>query len=168
MPRTPALPSARDARERVAPWPVALALTVLLAMGFPLVALAQGALPDGVPNVLDPDIRQSYQPYQVGNLEGNPDFPVVSFMARAGQSPAAVLVAVDARNGRESWSLASDPIILIAVFSDARAVSSVYLDSGFARQGAPTGVYTKLTEGNADTLPRLLRTIAAAKAQVYM
>jgi hypothetical protein len=143
---------------------VALALVLLVAVSAP--ALAQGPLPDGIPNVFDPKIRNDYQPYQVGNLRGNPDFPVVLFMAREGKSPAAVVVAVDARNGKGTWSLATDPVILIAVFSDAKTISGVYLDSGFAQHGAADGTYTKDLDG--DSLPKALKSVAKARAQVYM
>jgi hypothetical protein len=141
---------------------------MLLALTLPAMPFAQGTLPDGVPNVLDPKIRDHYQPYQVGNLENNPDFPVVVFMARGSQAPAAVMVALDARNGKESWSLATDPIILIAVFADRKTVSGVYLDRGFTQQGAASGTYTHMEDLNGDSLPRVLRSVAAARTQTYM
>ena len=36
----------------------------------------QPALPSGVPNVFDPEVRARFQPVGVANLRGNPDFPV--------------------------------------------------------------------------------------------
>jgi hypothetical protein len=145
---------------------MALALVLLVAVSAP--AIAQGPLPDGIPNVFDPKIRDDYQPYQVGNLEGNPDFPVVLFMAREGKAPAAVVVALDARNGKGTWSLTSDPVILIAVFSDPKTVTGVYLDSGFAQRGAASGSYTKVKDLDGDSLPKALKSVANARAQVYM
>jgi hypothetical protein len=147
-------------------WQVALALALIAAVSAP--AAAQRALPDGIPNVFDPKVRDDYQPYQVGNLEGNPDFPVVLFMARDGRSPAAVVVALDARNGKGTWSLGSDPVILIAVFTNPRMVAGVYLDNGFAQRGAASGTYSKIKDLNGDSLPKALKSVANARAQVYM
>ncbi len=145
--------------------PVAVALILVVAMAVP--ALAQGTLPDGIPNVVDPGIYSDYQPYQVGNLEGHPDFPVVAFLARAGQSPAAVVVALDARNGQATWSLATDPVVLIAVFSELQTVTGVYLDRGFAQRGTADGTYTRVKDRNGDSLPKALKSVKA-RVQVYM
>ncbi len=156
----------RRVRQEKVVWRVAFALVLLFAVSVP--ALAQGTLPDGIPNVFDPKIRDDYQPYQVGNLEGNPDFPVVLFMAREGKSPAAVVVALDARNGKGTWSLATDPVVLIAVFSDPKTVTGVYLDSGFAQRGTASGTYSRVKDLNGDSLPKALKSVANARAQVYM
>ncbi len=160
------VPSTRSRLTRAALWQLALALVLLVAVSTP--ALALGRLPDGIPNVLDPKIRDNYQPYQVGNLEGNPDFPVVLFVARDGTAASAVVVAVDARNGKGTWSLATDPVILIAVFSDPKTVTGVYLDDGFAQQGAASGTYTRIKDRDGDSLPKALKSVANVQAQVYM
>ncbi|MFB3819034.1 MAG: hypothetical protein ACE147_15330 [Candidatus Methylomirabilales bacterium] len=139
----------------------------VLAAG-PSAWAAAVALPQDVPNVLDPNVQVDYQPYQVGNLEGNPDFPVILFMSRGREKPAAVVVAIDARNGRETWSITSDPIILVAVFSSPKQLSGLYLDHGFAQRGAPSGTLTPATEQDGGSLPDLLRTVAEARAQTYM
>ena len=89
-------------------------------------------------------------------------------MQLARVSPAAVIVAVDARNGKGTWSLASDPVILIAVFSNPKTVSGVYLDSGFLQRGAPSGNYTQFKDLEGDSLPKALRSVLNARAQVYM
>ncbi len=141
----------------------ALAAFVLLAT----TALAGPRLPEGVPDVLDPHVQRDYQPYQVGNLEGNPDFPVVLFMSRGGEKPA-VLLAVDARNGRESWSVASDPVILVAVFSDPQRMTGLFLDTGFAERGEASGSFSVVTDLDRGSLPHVLKAVAAARAQIYM
>jgi hypothetical protein len=89
---------------------LAAALVVSVLSAAPSAWAATAALPRDVPNVLDPKVQADYQPYQVGNLEGNPDFPLILFMSRGREKPAAVVVAIDARNGRETWSITSDPI----------------------------------------------------------
>ncbi len=48
-------------------WPAAFVLAVLGALSVP--ALAQGKLPEGIPNVFDAQISADYEPYHVGNLE---------------------------------------------------------------------------------------------------
>lgn len=144
----------------------ALVLSVLSAA--PSAWAATAALPRDVPNVLDPKVQADYQPYQVGNLEGNPDFPLILFMSRGREKPAAVVVAIDARNGRETWSITSDPIILVAVFSSPKQLSGLYLDRGFAERGTPSGTLSPSTGQDGDSLPDLLRSVAGARAQTYM
>jgi hypothetical protein len=143
-----------------------LALLVLGAV--PSAWAATASLPQDVPNVLDPKVQVDYQPYQVGNLEGNPDFPVILFMGRGQEKPAAVVVAIDARNGRETWSITSDPIILVAVFSSPKQLTGLYLDRGFAEGGRASGTLSPSSEQDGGLLPDLLRSVAQARAQTYM
>lgn len=139
-----------------------------LALSPPAVARAQsqGRLPDGVPDLLSP--QSDWQSYQVGNLEGDPDFPLIMFLNNKGSAPAAVMVAIDARNGKSSWSLESDPAILIALFADSETLSGLYYDQGFTEAGHPSGQYTKVADPNVKSLPLLLKSVAEAQHRIYM
>ena len=111
--------SVRGGRSRVA-WRIgALALLVGILVLAQVPAWAgQQTLPADAPNIFDPGVREHFQPVGVANLRGNPDFPVLLFLNTEEEQPRLLLLALDARNGKDTWSLPSDPIILIVVFSD--------------------------------------------------
>ena len=129
---------------------------------------AQTALPTGVPDIFDPEVRALFQPVGVANLGGNPDFPVLIVVNKTGEQPQAMLLALDARNGKDTWSLGSDPVILIALFSDPTTIQGVYVDAGFATQGQPSGTYLPLNDSTSLTLPDLLKAVTAVAVQTYM
>lgn len=110
-----------------------------IALALPAVVQAEGWLPDGVPELLNPRIRASWHAYVLGNLEGDPDFPIIVYLNVPDGAPAAVMMAIDARNGTSTWSLASDPVILIAVFAGPQTLTRLYYDQGFADDGRPSG-----------------------------
>lgn len=131
---------------------------------------AQTALPSGVPNIFDPDVRAKFQPVAVVNLRGDPDFPVlvlVNTVVEDGK-PQAMLLGLDARNGKETWSLATDPIILIVLFADPFTIMSVHVDVGFSEAGRPSGDFQLLDAPDASTLPDLLRAVTPLRAQTYL
>jgi hypothetical protein len=148
----------------------ALALSLLLGvvLALPAVVQAGGRLPDGVPDLLDPRIVGSWQPYVLGNLKGDPAFPLVLYLNKSGNGPAAVMMAIDARNGTSRWSLASDPVIAIAVFADPQTVARLYYDQGFAEDGRPSGQYGKITGPDPAALSALSRWAAHLQQRVYM
>ncbi len=154
----------------VATWPERmLAMGVLgtvalvLALAVAAAASAQTkSLPEGVPDLLNPDAQHEWQAYQAGNLEGNADFPLVMFVNTAGNQPAAVKMAVDAENGTDQWSLAKDPIVVIALFSDPKTITRLYADSGFTQNGKPSGNYTEVPNPSVETLTGLLQSMAQA------
>ncbi len=119
------------------------------------------ALPAGVPDIYDPAVRAHFQPVAVGNLQKNPDLPVLLLVNDTEESPPAILLGVDARNGKDTWSLSTDPIILIVVFADARTAQDVYVDIGFADEGKASGSYAAVDAENASALPELLKAIPA-------
>jgi hypothetical protein len=125
----------------------------------------QPALPAGVPNIYDPAVRADFRPVGVVNLGGNSDFPVVLLVSTAGKEPQGLLFGLDARNGKATWSLTSDPIILIVVVPDNTARQRVYVDTGFADLGSASGAYTAVDGLNSPVLPELLRAVFAAKPQ---
>lgn len=108
-----------------------------LLVGFVLLAAiparaGQPTLPAGIPNIFDPEVRAHFQPVGVANLRDNPDFPAILLMNTTGDQSQALLLGLDARNGKDTWSLTIDPIILIVVFSDDRTIQALYVDTGFA------------------------------------
>ena len=119
------------------------------------------ALPTGVPNIYDSAVRAHFEPVAVMNLQKNPDLPVLLLVNETEESPQAILVGVDARNGKDTWSLSADPIILIVVFADATTVQAVYVDIGFADGGNASGTYAAVDPANAAALTELLKAVPA-------
>jgi hypothetical protein len=147
-----------------------VSLVLSLALALPVVVRAdgQGRLPEGVPDLLNPQVRANWELHPLGNLEGNPDFPLVLYLNKSGSAPAAVLVAIDARNGKSTWSLGSDRAILIAVFAGPQTLTRLYYDQGFADDGRPSGQYAKITRPDSAALSALLRWAAHVQHRVYM
>jgi hypothetical protein len=150
----------RTASNRRTGWLLLLVGVVLLA-ALP-VSAAQPALPAGVPDFHDPEVRAHFQPVGVKSLGDNPDLPAVLLLNTAGDEPPGLLLGLDARNGTNTWSLASDPIILIVVFSNETMIQGMYVDTGFMVQGKASGTYTPVDAGNPGTLSNLLKAVAAA------
>jgi hypothetical protein len=142
-------------------------------VGFALLATVpawagQVTLPAGVPNLYDPAVQAHYQPVGVGILGENPDFPVVYLVNRTGEQPQALLLGLDARNGKATWSLSSDPIILIVVFSGETRIRGLYVDLGVAAQGKASGAYAPVDEMNLPTLLDLLKAVTEAGRRTYI
>lgn len=121
----------------------------------------QPALPAGVPNLYDAEVRAHFQPVAMVNLRGNPDFPTVLVVNTSGEQPSALLLGLDARNGQDTWSLTADPLILIVVFADEATIQGVYVDTGFAALGRASGTYTAVGPGNSPPLLDLLNAVTA-------
>lgn len=165
----------RQRRQRVAvsasaPAIHAVARMALLILAFVLamatMALGQGPLlPEGVPDVLNPQTRDEWRAFHVGNVEDDPNFPLIMFVNAAGHQPAAVLLAVNAQNGTDGWSLAADPVILIALFADPRTITRLYYDTGFTQDGRATGQYTVLQNPGPEVVGSLMRSGKAAAQQ---
>jgi hypothetical protein len=117
------------------------------------------ALPSGVPNIFDPEVQDQFEMLGVTNLGGNPDFPMVLLMNTGEDAPQAILLAMDARNGGETWSIKSDPIILIITFTDPTTIQTLLVDIGFADQGKASGKYATVDDQNSPVLPDLLKAI---------
>jgi hypothetical protein len=145
--------------------PFLLVLTVLGAI--PAWA-GQPSLPADVPNIFDPQVRAQFTPAGVANLRGNPDFPVLMLENKTGEYPLTMLIGLDARNGKDTWSLASDPIILIVVFADPGTILDVHVDIGFAERGRPSGSYVSLDDPNFLTLGNLIKEVAGVQTRTYM
>ena len=148
---------------------VRFSILLLLLGGVSTPAWAgQAALPEGVPNIFDAEVRAQFEPAAVLNLRGNPDFPMLLLVNKAGEQPQAMALGLDARNGKDTWSLASDPIILIVLFSDPSTISAVHVDAGFSEQGQPSGTYMAVDNPGSLTLPDVFKTLVAAPVRTYM
>src|SRR3974390_2636142 len=99
------MPRPRRARLRHTIYALIVLPACLLFAIAPVWAQGKPALPGGVPHLLDPKVRAQYEPTFMGNLLANPDFPLVLLVNTSGTHPGAVLVALDARNGTDTWSL---------------------------------------------------------------
>ncbi len=140
---------------------------LLLLAGFVLLAAVparggQAALPAGVPNIFDSEVQAQFQPVGIANLRGNSDFPVILLVNTTDEQPQAMLLGLDARNEKDTWSLTVDPIILIMIFSDPTTIKALYVDTGFADQGKASGNYIGMDEINSSTLPDLLEEVTGA------
>jgi hypothetical protein len=122
-------------------------------------------LPAGVPNLLDPAVRTHFQRVWVTNLQGNPDFPVVALVNTTGEEPRVLLLGLDARNGRDTFSLTADPIIFILVVARAITIQDAYVDIGFMNRGIASGAYAAVDPENAEALLELLEAVRATEAR---
>lgn len=143
---------------------------LFLLVGFVLVAAVPAwagttALPAGVPNLLDPAVRTHFQPMAVANLQGNPDFPVVALVNTTGEEPRVLLLALDARNGTDTFSMTADPIILILVVARGITIQDAYVNIGFVNRGLASGTYAAVDAGNASALLELLEAVRATEAR---
>ena len=138
-----------------------------LLVGFVLLAAMPAwadppGLPADVPNIYDPEVRTNFGPVGVVNLRGNPDFPALLLVNAIGEQPQALLLGLDARNGTDTWSLTTDPIILIVVFSGDTTIQGVYVDTGFADGGKASGNYAAVDTLNPSALRDLFKKVPAA------
>jgi hypothetical protein len=148
-------------------------VSVPLLVGLVLFAVvpaeaAPTTLPADVPNIYDSEVQAHFQPVGVTNLRDNPEFPVILLVNTTGQKPEALLLGLDARNGKDTWSLTADPIILIVTLSDVKTVQGLYVDTGFADQGTASGSYAAVDTANSAVLPDLLKAIPEAAPRTYL
>ncbi len=161
------LPRSRPARRQHLPCILAVLPICFLLVAGPAWAEGKPALPDGVPNLFDPEVRAQYETTLVGNLFANPDLPLLVLVSTNGSRPGAVLIALDARNGTDTWSLSADPIILIALFADDSTITDFYLDNGFLKQGTASGSFQSFPDP-LEALPDLLHAVSVIPARTYL
>ncbi|HTX54618.1 MAG TPA: hypothetical protein VMD08_14510 [Candidatus Baltobacteraceae bacterium] len=145
------------------PSPLTVWLPLLAGIAFLAASPAMAAsstLQATIPNFADPGVQAHYQAVEVGALSGNPDFPAVLLVNTTGDQPQVLLLGLDARNGKDTWSLTEDPIILIMVFTDGATLQVMYVDVGFADQGKASGTFAAVDPANGATLPELLKAVA--------
>jgi hypothetical protein len=94
-----------------------------------------------------------FVPLSVAHLEGDPDFPAL-FLGNTGREyPQFLLVILDARNGKQTWSLKEDATIFFLLLTDPTTVQQAFLDEGFATTGKPSG---KFIAGGPEAAEHLL------------
>lgn len=164
VPEHVALVPARDRSTRGMPsarttiWPLLLGVALLVAA--PAWA-EQTSLPDGVPNIHDPNVLARFTPMSIGNMGGNPDFPLVLLVNTEGDQPRGLLLGLDARNGKNTWSLNADPAILVVLLSDPTTVQEAFVDAGFVDMGKASGNYAAVDKQSLPALPDLLQSVPA-------
>lgn len=132
-------------------------LTVTVQVSAETRSPAESLDPPGVPKLTDPDTRTHFVTLAVSQLDGDPDFPML-ILAKVNKGlPQFVLVVLDARNGKETWSLPEDPPVFFMLFSDPRTVERAYLDEGFVTDGEPSGSFHTAGPDGADELMAKLR-----------
>ena len=133
---------------------VLLTLTLVLFFGTPMAfaeqttAPPEPAAPAIVPEQdLDPTKLADPQYLRTNGIllelssPVGPDFPVLTFLhVHTGE---LVVVMLDARNGRETWSLTQDPIVLILLPASNR----VFVDSGFKSGGPASKKFEEVAPG---------------------
>jgi hypothetical protein len=142
-----------------------------LLVGFVLLAAVPAwagaqALPVGVPDIYDAAVLAHFQPVAVANLRGNPDFPALLLVNTTGDQPSALLLGFDARNGKNTWSLSRDPLVLIVVVAGQATIQGVYVDTGFAERGKASGDYTGVDQESLPALLELLRPSTATGKRI--
>lgn len=144
------------------------ALTLLLAAavaGLPAAVAGESApverggaprhLPPAIPDFTDAETLSRFTPVAQGRLWGNPDFPVLLVRGLEPTDPAFVLIVLDARNGKETWSLIEDPMILVTVGKRGEAPET-YVDEGFVGRGTPSGALVEVEGATLSDLSGLL------------
>ncbi len=132
----------------------------LVALGFLLLppqGRAQAARPPGVPDLSDPAVLEQFLPMGYSPFGGDPDFPMLLLANRGEEAPRFLLVIIDARNGRETWSLWEDAPVFYLLFADSTTVQQAFLDQGFALGGAPSGEFIAAGPEGAEGLASQLR-----------
>ncbi|MGE5851423.1 MAG: hypothetical protein ACM362_14945 [Candidatus Methylomirabilota bacterium] len=103
---------------------------------------AAAMYPPGVPNFNDPGVQTEFVRVAVSRFEEDPDFPVLVLARLTEEPPQFLLVILDARNGKETWSLREDQAVFYMLLSDPGTILQAYLDDGFASGGKPSGRFT--------------------------
>jgi len=137
----------------------ALAGPPLVAAGEPSLLEQRGAarhLPPAVPDFTDVETLSRFTPVAQGRLWGNPDFPILLIRGVGATDPLFVLVVLDARNGKETWSLIEDPMILVTVGKRGEEDPETYVDEGFVTHGAPSGALVEVEGATLNDLTGLL------------
>ncbi len=121
---------------------VLIGLTIALTLGLsPREGPARTVLPAGIPDLLDPAVQAHFVPLSVARLDNDPDFPALFLGNTSEEVPQFVLLILDARNGKDTWSLHEDAAIFLLLLSDAQTIQQGYLDEGFAAHGTPSGTF---------------------------
>ncbi len=108
--------------------------------------------PTGVPDLSDPEVLARFIPLVQSRLNEDPDFPALLLGNTASEFPQFLLVILDARNGKDTWSLREDIPILFLLLADLRTVQQGFLDEGFVTRGFPSGKFIAAGPESAEGL----------------
>ena len=115
------------------------------------------AAPPSVPDLTDAAVLDRFAPVGLAMLDGDPDFPAV-LLANLGEgAPQFLLVILDARNGKETWSLRDDAAVFYLLLADPATIQRAFLDAGFAAGGTASGEFVAAGPGGAEELLARLR-----------
>ncbi len=118
------------------------AVVVVLALGLSGWRVsAQTLRPAGIPDLRGPEIRTRFVALSVGRLDGDPDFPALVLGNLSEGLPRFLVVILDARNGKHTWSLQEDAPVFFLFMADAETVQQAFLDEDFVASGTPSGTY---------------------------
>lgn len=112
--------------------------------------------PAGIPDFADAETLAHFTPVAQGSLWGNPDFPVLLARGLEPTGPVFILIVLDARNGKDTWSLVEDPMILVTVAERDGDSPATYVDEGFVTRGVPSGTFVEVGGATLSDLPDLL------------
>jgi hypothetical protein len=110
---------------------VILALAVLSLLPAAAATIPGAGLPEPIQHQLFP-VTGAIVVLQETALD-NPDLPLLILLVA--DPPTPVLVVIDARNGTDTWSLETDPIIVIATQDET------WVDTGFLTRGIAGGTF---------------------------
>ena len=127
----------------------------------PRVGRPELSRPAAVPNLLDPEVLARFVMVATNRLNGDPDFPLALIINA--ETLELLAFVLDARNGRDTWSLLQDPVIFWGLFTPQEELRTAYADEGFLTHGTASG---KWVEADADVAPALLVRVRAAHGAV--
>ena len=93
------------------------------------------------PDVVPPGGQGRFVPLSVTHLNGDADFPVLLLGKVDAGFPQFAVLVVDARNGKDTWSLRKEPVVFYLLFSGGTGDQQIFLDEGFADQGKASGAF---------------------------
>ena len=113
-------------------------------------------LPPAIPDFSDAETLARFTPVAQGRLWGNPDFPILLIRGLEATDALFVLIVLDARNGKDTWSLVEDPMILVTVGKQGEEDPETYVDEGFVTEGRPSGAFVGVEGATVSDLTGLL------------
>jgi hypothetical protein len=108
--------------------------------------------PPDVPDLSDPAVLNQFVPVGLSPFAGDPDFPMLLLANRERETPQLLLAILDARNGKETWSLRSDAPVFYLLLADPATIQRAFLDHGFAVRGEPSGEFIATGPDGAEEL----------------
>lgn len=82
-----------------------------------------------------------FTPMSISRFNDDPDSPLL-LLAKPGEAgPQFLLLIVDARNGKDTWSLREDAAVFCLALAAPTTIQQVFLDEGFASRGKPSGQF---------------------------